>query len=103
LLGAIGIGLSLFPLFSHFSLLLNLLGISAGAVGSVILTRYLIGGAMTYGLHAICWALGTAVGFLTSLGVITLTGMPVLDAVIVGAAGVGGGALASAGRRLQGA
>jgi|694.fasta_scaffold35750_3 cytosine permease len=82
-LGLIGTALSCFNLINHLEVVLDGMGIFVSSMGSVILTSYLLYKQVNRGpaSYIFAWIVGIIIGFLSMAGY-SLTGMPVLDAMI---------------------
>ena len=83
----IGIGLALFGADSIFIPFLMTLGLGLPPLaGILILSHFLVktpARPQAGALAVICWLVGTLTGFAATRGAVTLTGLPVLDSIMV--------------------
>jgi purine-cytosine permease-like protein len=84
--GSLGVFLSCFGLLDHFTTVLQLLGITIGTIGCVVLCRYLLKSApcseTQVFLNLLAWGIGMAAGIGSMSKYVTLTTIPLLDACL---------------------
>ncbi len=82
-LGAIGTAIACFNPLGNMEGVLDLLGITIGGMGAVILSNYLFGnGTRSSWTSILSWSIGVAVGLSSSFFHIFITGVPAFDAFI---------------------
>lgn len=83
-LGGVGILMACLNPLANIGVFLNLIGISIGGMGAVMMTNYL-GGSRQGRAPFVSWLLGFIVGVSSSVFGLFITGVPVFDAFIVSA------------------
>lgn len=83
LLGGTAIAFAMLGILDHFRFVLQIMGICMGSIGAVILINYVCKMTNQHQVNVLAWFLGVAAGLASCLHLISLTGIPLLDAFIV--------------------
>lgn len=87
LIGCYAIVLSILGILDYFTTVLQLIGIMVGSMGSIMIMGYLLKAGQQHAFNLSLWAIGAIVGILSLFEIISLTGIPLIDACAVSTLG----------------
>jgi cytosine permease len=90
-IGAVGVGVAIIGMLDNLEVLLQSMGIVVCAMGAVITGCYLASQVCTLvpekalnGINLMAWVLSLSGGALAALGVMSISGVPIVDAFVIG-------------------
>lgn len=85
MIGLVAITLCMLGILDYFTSVLQMIGVMTGSMGATIVVCYLMGRIASFTLNLLAWGLGVIVGIGSIFHVITITGIPLIDACAVAA------------------